>query len=83
MKYIHTRASGREREFKRLPTSYVRTHTHTKQTSHLKQTDYRQTGAGSIITTVTKHQNVIVGVNHHFIYIYITGQQDIQAILEA
>ena len=31
------------------------THTHTKQTSHLKQTNYRQTGAGSIITTVTKH----------------------------
>ena len=51
------------------------THTHTKQTSHLKQTNYRQTGAGSIITTVTKHQNVIMGVNH-----YIQG---IQAILEA
>ena len=50
--------------------------THTKQTSHQKETDYRQTGAGSIITTVTKHQNVIMGVNHH----YIRG---IQAILEA
>ena len=48
--------------------------THTKQTSHLKQTDYSQTGAGSIITTVTKHQNIIMGVNHHYI-------QGIQAIL--
>ena len=52
------------------------THTHTKQTSHLKQTDYSQTGAGSIITTVTKHQNIIMRVNHHYI-------QGIQAILEA
>ena len=54
---------------------HLYTYTYTKQTSHLKQTDYRQTGAVSIIATVTKHQNVIMGVKHHYI-------QGIQAILE-
>ena len=33
---------------------HICTHTHTVQNESLK--DYRQTGAGSIITTVTKHQ---------------------------
>ena len=41
------------------------THTYTVQNKSSK-TDYRQTGAGSIITTVTKHKYVIMGVNPHF-----------------
>ena len=49
-------------------------HTHTVQNKSFKK-DYRQTGAGPIITTVTKHQYVIIGVSHHYI-------QGIQAILE-
>ena len=49
---------------------------YTKQTIHLRQADYRQTGAGSIITTVTKHQYVTMGMNHHCI-------QGIEAILQA
>ena len=51
------------------------THTHTVQNKSSK-TDYRQTGAGSIITTVTKHQYIIMGLNHHYI-------QGIQEILKA
>ena len=49
---------------------HICTHTHTVQNRSPK-TDYRQTGAGPIITTVTKHQYVIMGVSHH--YIHYTG----------
>ena len=72
---IHYSHHARGRENLKDYQHHRCTHTHTKQTSHLKQITDTETGAGSIITTVTKHQNVIMGVNH-----YIQG---IQAILEA
>ena len=70
--YLH---HARGRENLKDYQQHTCTHTHTVQNKSSK-TDYRQTGAGSIITTVTKHQNVIIGVNHQYI-------QGIQEILKA
>ena len=53
---------------------HIYTHTHTVQNK--SSNTKRQIETGSIITTVTKHQYVIMRVNHYYI-------QGIQAILEA
>ena len=70
--YLH---HARGRENLKDYQQHTCTHTHTVQNKSSK-TDYRQTGAGSIITTVTKHQYIIMGLNHHYI-------QGIQEILKA
>ena len=70
---IHSHHARRRENWKDYQ-HHICTYTHTVQNSNLKQ--IKQTGAGSIITTVTKHQYVIMGVNHHYI-------QGIQAILKA